>query len=167
MKNKSELQNETHLFASKAQHLFEEGFNCSQSVFLPFAGEFGLDRSTALKIAADFGGGIARTGNVCGAVTGALMALGLKYGNTDAGNSEAKELDRELAQSFITRFDAKHCSHLCCELLGCDISTPEGRETAKEKNLRDRSCMHYVHDAAEMVAEILHDPALGRLEKDS
>jgi C_GCAxxG_C_C family probable redox protein len=60
-------------------------FTCSAAVFSAFSGELGLDADTARKIACGFGAGISRTGNVCGAVSGAIMVIGLKYGKTEPG----------------------------------------------------------------------------------
>jgi hypothetical protein len=59
-----------------ANNLHNAGFNCAQAVFAALAPEFGLDQATAVKIAATLGGGIARTGETCGAVTGALLTIG-------------------------------------------------------------------------------------------
>ncbi len=77
--------------SERAIAYFKEGFNCSQAVFAAFAPQSGLEREMALRIAGTFGGGMGRLGEVCGAVTGALMALGLQYGCTDAQNAEGKE----------------------------------------------------------------------------
>jgi C_GCAxxG_C_C family probable redox protein len=65
---------------------FKEGFNCSQSVFSTYSRLFGLNHEVALKIAQGFGGGFARMGQTCGAVTGAFMVIGLKYGKVKAGS---------------------------------------------------------------------------------
>lgn len=66
-----------------ARELFKQGYNCSQSVFAAFCDETGLDTETALKIASSFGGGMGRLREVCGAVTGMFMVVGMKYGYTD------------------------------------------------------------------------------------
>lgn len=117
--------------------------------------EFGLDRELALKVAGAFGGGIARMGAQCGAVTGALMVLGLKYGKAKAGDEGARERTYELAREFVTRFESRHGSIVCRELLGYDLSNPEERAAAKEKGLFDTLCLQLVRDAAEMVGEML------------
>jgi C_GCAxxG_C_C family probable redox protein len=134
---------------------FDKGYACSQSIFSAFAEELGLDQELALKIAGPFGGGMGRKAETCGAVTGALMAIGLKYGAIDAADKETKEKVYELTREFLDRFEAHHGSSLCKELLGWDISTPAGHEAAKYRQLFSTLCPKYVADAAEIVEEIL------------
>lgn len=134
---------------------FKEGFNCSQSVFSAYASTLGLDQETALRIAAPFGGGIGRLGETCGAVSGALMVVGLHHALVNAGDKEAKErvyaLARELTDKFRTR--NKGCIK-CRDLLGCPIDTPEGRQRAREQGLFETLCPKFVRDAAEIVEEL-------------
>jgi C_GCAxxG_C_C family probable redox protein len=131
---------------------FSQNFNCAQSVFAVFAPQLGLDEHQALKLASPFGGGIARRGQVCGAVTGALMALGLDRGaDTPAGKEDAYRLGQE----FLQRFEARHSSILCRELLDIDISTPEGHQQAREKGLFKSRCPLFVGDAVEIAQEML------------
>ena len=96
-----------------AHSRFSEGFSCSQSVLAAFAPELGLDADAALRVSAAFGGGMGRTGGTCGAVTGALMALGLKYGATVA-DPVAKERTYALTREFIARFEARSRRHDMC-----------------------------------------------------
>jgi C_GCAxxG_C_C family probable redox protein len=134
---------------------FNQGFNCSQSVFVAFAEEFGLDREQALRVAAAFGGGIARTGGMCGALNGALMALGLKYGMTSVEHREAKEQTYGIAQEFVRRFAEANGVVTCRELLGHDISTPEGRQEIKELDLHNRVCNDLVIRTVELLEATL------------
>jgi len=135
---------------------FQDGFSCSQAVFSPYAEAMGLDKDTALKIAGTFGGGMGRTGQTCGAVTGALMALGLKYGAIDAMDKETKEQAYARVQEFAQRFATRNGDDLSCKaLLGCDISTPDGQKMAQELGLYKNVCPKLVKDAAEIVEEIL------------
>lgn len=140
--------------AELAAMRFQEGYNCSQSVFSAFAGRLDLPVDVALKIAAPFGGGIGRLGEVCGAVSGALMALGMAEGHT-APNPAAKERTYGLARAFIDEFRCRHGAITCRELLGCDIGTPEGQQQAREAGLFKQRCPLFVRDAAEIVAETL------------
>ena len=134
---------------------FEEGFNCSQSVFLAFAPTLGLDRETALRVAAPFGGGMGRTGETCGAVSGALMAIGLKYAQPDPDDKQPKEKTYELAKEFLNRFGARNNGCVKCrELLGCEIDTPEGQQRAREQGLFETLCPKFVSDAAEIVDQL-------------
>jgi C_GCAxxG_C_C family probable redox protein len=141
--------------------LFEEGFNCSQSVFAAHAPNFGLDRETALKMGGPFGGGVARMGEMCGAVSGALMALGLRYTSTHPEDTQSKEqvyaLSRELASRFAARNDG--CIK-CRELLGCDIGTPEGHQAARDQGLFKTLCPKFVRDAAEIAEQLCNDKEL-------
>ena len=120
-----------------------------------FGEEFGLDRELGLKVAGAFGGGMARMGETCGAVTGALMVIGLKYGKTKAGDEGAREKTYESVGEFMKRFKSRHGSLLCRELLGYDLSNPEERTTASEKGLFTTLCPQFVKDTAEILEEIL------------
>lgn len=134
-----------------AHDRFEQGYSCSQAVFSAFAPEFGIDDGTALKLASPFGGGIAQRGHVCGAVTGALMVIGLRGGNPDP---ESKEQNLVLPQKFIKRFEEKHGSLICRELTGYDVSDPEELQAARESGVFDSKCPGLVKDAVEIIAEI-------------
>jgi C_GCAxxG_C_C family probable redox protein len=127
-----------------------EGFNCSQAVFSTYAQ--GIDQETALKIASGFGGGMGRMGETCGAVTGAMMVLGLRFG-ADQPDREAKERVYARIREFADRFQARNGSTFCRDLLGCDISTPDGYEQAKI--LFPTVCPKYVRDACEILEEML------------
>lgn len=139
----------------QAVSCFKEGFSCTQAMLSTYGIEFGLDRETALKVAGAFGGGMGRMGETCGAVTGAFMVIGLKYGNTRAEDMQAKKKTYSLVKEFVDRFKSCNGSIVCRELLGCDISTPEGMELAKEKNLFATLCPKLVSDAAEIIEQIL------------
>ena len=132
---------------TQAVKLFEEGYVCSQAVFAAFSPELGLEKEQALKIGACFGSGM-RKGEVCGACTGALMALGLKYG-------ESKEKSNEVCVRFLEEFKNENGSYICNELLGCDIRKPEGVEFAVENNLFKELCPKMVESAAKITKEII------------
>ncbi|UCF04202.1 MAG: C_GCAxxG_C_C family protein [bacterium] len=139
----------------RAVKSFEEDFNCAQSVFSAFAPDLGLERETALRIATGFGGGMARMGSICGAVTGAFMAIGLRHGRTEAGDTEAKERTYALIREFATRFTERHGSIICRELIDCDISTPEGLRDAEDSGVFTEVCPNFVKDAATILDELL------------
>ena len=138
-----------------AAALFEEGFSCSQAVFTAFSGDLGLDRDISLKLSQPFGGGMAHLGEACGAVTGAFMAIGLKYGRTRAADLEARERTYALMRQVTDKFKGLHCSIQCRCLLGLDLGTEEGMKLAREKNLFKTLCAGYVRTAAEVLEEIL------------
>jgi len=141
----------------QAVNVFKEGSNCSQAVISVYAEDFGLSRENALKISRGFGGGMGRMAQTCGAVTGAFMVLGLKYGNADIHDKEAKERIYGLVREFARRFENRNSSIVCRELLGCDISKPEGAATAKENGLFASVCPKLVGDAAEILEEMMNE----------
>jgi C_GCAxxG_C_C family probable redox protein len=115
----------------------------------------GLDREQALRVAGAFGGGMARMGETCGVVTGSMMTIGLKHGKAKASDDEAKERTYGLVIEFVDWFKARHGSIVCRELLNCDMSTPEGLQKFKDRNLIETHCVKFIKDAAEMLEEIL------------
>lgn len=125
---------------TQAVESFTDGYLCSQSVLGAFCEELGLDKETALKLSLGFGGGFARCGETCGAVTGALMVIGLKEGTALKGDTAQKEATYKTVREFIERFKNDHGSILCRELLQCDISTPSGHTRAREEKLFDTVC---------------------------
>jgi len=141
--------------AEKAVALFKAGFSCSQSVFAAFSEDLGMDRNTSLKISQPFGGGMAHLGEACGAVTGAFMLIGLKYGRTKADDLAARDRTYAKMRQFTDRFKALHCSIQCRCLLGLDLGTEEGMRLAREKNLFQTICVKYVQDAATIVEDLL------------
>ncbi len=141
--------------SEQAAAVFNGGFNCAQAVFATVAPGLGLDAETAARTASAFGGGIARMGSACGAVTGALMAIGLARGAGRPEDKEAKEKAYALAREFVGRFKARHGSIVCGELLGCDMGTDEGRARAKALGLFDSVCPKLVADAVDILENML------------
>ena len=133
---------------------FANNTNCAQSVFAPFAKKLGLDVNGALKIATPFGGGIAHTGQICGAVSGGLMAIGLAKG-TDANNKANKDACYDLAEIFLNRFRELHCAITCLELLGFDLGDPAQSAKASQEMVFSQLCPKFVRDSSRIVAEIL------------
>ena len=134
---------------NEAIELFEMGYVCSQAVFAAFSPDLGLDKNQALKIGACFGSGM-RKGEVCGACTGALMALGLKYGESKAKSNEA-------CVKFLDTFKKENGSYICNDLLNCDITTQEGVDFAVENNLFKEVCPKMVESAAKITKEIISE----------
>ena len=135
-------------YIDNAVQLFGEGYRCSQAVFAAFSQDFGLSKEDALKIGACFGSGM-RKGEVCGACTGALMALGLKYGNDKAKSDE-------VCVEFLDEFKNENGSYICRDLLGCDISTEEGVKYARDNNLFKDFCPKMVESAAKITEKLLY-----------
>lgn len=138
----------------KALSYFSNNYNCSQAVFTTFAVEMGIDEELALKLATEFGGG-ARSGQICGAVSGALMVLGLKYGHCHSDNQEEKSRAYNLAVEFNKRFSKKNNSIVCKDLLGYDLTVPDEMAVIKEKKLFKTVCPKMVADAVEILEQLL------------
>ncbi|ADQ45646.1 C_GCAxxG_C_C family protein [Caldicellulosiruptor kronotskyensis 2002] len=138
-----------------AKEKFLSGFTCSQAVFSTYSTELGLDEKNAAKIACPFGGGLGSLGHVCGAVTGALMLIGLKYGSSEPKDKESKANAYSKVREFVKKFEERNKTIICKELLDCDISTPEGRKYAEENGLFKKVCPKFVKDAAEIIEEML------------
>ncbi|MHC5101340.1 MAG: C-GCAxxG-C-C family protein [Planctomycetota bacterium] len=139
----------------KATQLFNSNFICSQSVLAAFADKFGMDESDALKVASGFGGGIGCSGGACGALTGAVMVLGLCCCTTDPADKTTKiGLYRKVRQ-LTEEYKLRTGSTICRELMGFDMSTPEGDKMSKMPGAFDR-CDDFVRIAAEILEEMLN-----------
>jgi len=142
---------------TQAAETFRSGFNCSQSVLSVFAEDFGLTKDSCLRLASPFGSGIARRQETCGAVNGALMAIGVKYGKGEKGAEADKAHAYTLSQQLIAGFKERHQTICCFELLDkLDINTPEGMNEIQKRELFQRKCLIYVQDAVEMTETILN-----------
>ncbi|MGA2367491.1 MAG: C-GCAxxG-C-C family protein [Dehalococcoidia bacterium] len=142
--------------AEDARATFSKGFNCSQSVLAEFAEDFGLDRVMAYKIAASFGGGMGHMGKTCGAVTGAFMVIGLKYGMTAADGLQSHKAAFGKVREFAEKFKALHGSITCSELLGADFSKPGEFREAVKNGIPQRICPKLVEDAAAIVESLIN-----------
>lgn len=134
---------------------FQQGYACSQAVVAAFASQLGCSPEMALKAAAGFGGGLGRQAQTCGAVNGACIVIGLRYGSVDPADKDAKEFTYHTVREFCRQFRARHKTLQCRELLGCDISTPEGLAVAREKNLFTTQCPRFVGEAAEILEQLV------------
>ena len=132
----------------------EHIFNCAQSVFAALAEDLGLPRETALRISACFGGGM-RCGQTCGAVTGALMAIGMKYGSIKEDDMEGKRAAYEKSLPFIRAFQQRHGTLLCRELLGFDPANPEEAEKIAQLGLHDKVCVKLIAECVKDAEAIL------------
>lgn len=138
--------------ADRAEELFNQKYNCTQSVLMTFTDQGGMNEETAARLAACFGGGLARRGEVCGAVTGALMVLGILLAKP---TPEGKEGNYQLAQEFMHYFENRHGTLLCRHLIGCDLTNPEGRQQAEDTGVTRTICPALVRDAAAILEYML------------
>ncbi len=127
--------------ADQAENLFAKGYNCAQAVFGAFAGEAGMDDKTAMRVASSLGGGIAHTGEACGAALGMCLALGLAEGYDTDPDQDTKNAHnarvKTLMEAFRAAFDGR---------MDCDDMRVVGDRTV---------CVAYVRRAAELVEEAL------------
>lgn len=135
--------------------LLKEGCRCSQAVLGAFCEKLGMDKKVAMKISTGFAGGISRQGGLCGAVTGAIMVLGLKFGQAKAEDIGAKELTYYVVQEFTDQFKSRNGSINCTDLMSCDLSTPEGSKYFRDEKLNEKVCKRLVEDAEEILKELL------------
>ena len=143
-----------------ARENFESGCNCSQAVLLAFAPECGLDRETALRLASSFGGGFGRMRELCGAISGGGMALGLLRGYTDTTGDGAKKEHYRLIQTFCERFREAE-GHLRCQELLDKLAGEPGPEPGARtaEYYTQRPCGRLVARAADLVEELLAETA--------
>lgn len=141
-----------------AAQYHERGYGCAQSVLAPYAPDFGLSEEHALKLGTGFGSGMGRMCEVCGALTGAFMVLGLKYGKvfTD-GNRYGNETETtyRLVAELAQKFAARNGSIYCRELIGHDLSDPNERAKVVEAGLFKTTCGKCIRNAMELLEEVM------------
>lgn len=139
-----------------AQHIlatFNHGLNCAQTVLAIFAEKYGLNKELAYRLANGLGSGV-RSGDVCGAVSGAVLVIGLKYGQHAPDDLQTKANCNAKTDEFIRMFCSANGSIVCRELLGCDISTPEGLQTAQDKHLFETTCVEKIMNAITLLEDL-------------
>lgn len=141
--------------ADTAEKRFVEGFSCSQAIFSAFAETEGIDLDTALRIASSFGAGMARMGNTCGALTGGMMVLGLKFGRIVADDADAKEKNYRLVLEFVEKFNERFESCTCRDLLGFDPDSPEASQRFANEPELEKRCAGFVREASEILEDII------------
>jgi len=142
----------------RAVSLFEQrehGYSCSEAVVLANAAEFDLPCSLASKIACGFAGGMGGMAMTCGLVTGAFIVLGLRFGSESATDRKAKQRTWEAVREFTDRFNARNGSVVCRDLLGYDISTPEGNRQAAQDGRYLKVCPRLFRTTLEILEELL------------
>ncbi len=142
----------------RAEELFRKGYNCAQSVLLAFSDMTGLDEKTAAQLSSSFGGGLGRLREVCGAVSGACMVLGLVKGYSDPDDRQAKTAHYHLVQEFARRFKEQNGSIVCRELLS-GVQTLQGKdpEARTPEYYQKRPCPRLCRCAAEILDRMLDE----------
>ena len=146
--------------AERARALFYQGYNCAQAVFCAFAEDMGMDPETAARLSSSFGGGIGRLREVCGAVSGAEMALGYLRGYSDPEDHGAKLAHYEQVRELARRFQEKNGTIICRELLK-DVPVMPGGEPEKRtpEYYASRPCLRLVGEAAGILENMLAETA--------
>ena len=142
--------------SDKAKELFLEGYNCSQAVVGAFCEDLNLEFETAMKLSSSFGGGMGRLREVCGAVSGIFILVGLKYGYSNPKNKDLKSKHYKLIQDIANKFKESNGSIICRDLLNQKDSPishiPDDRT---EQYYKERPCTVLVEEAAKIAEEIL------------
>lgn len=139
--------------SEKAKELFLKGYNCAQSVSAVFADNYGINQNDILKMSCGFGGGM-RNAEVCGAVSGAVMVIGMKYGNGSMNSPDAKAFCYQKTVEFTNMFRKKNNSIICRELLGVDIFKDDGMKKAQDANLFQTTCIDMITDAVNILEQL-------------
>ena len=139
-----------------AKEYFLKGKNCAQAVLMTFADRAGLSEDEAFALASGFGGGIAKQGEVCGAVSGAAMVLSLIYGKPGNDPEAAKVLAEEKVDAFIKEFKTRKSSIICRDLIdGLEIGDADDRKEWADKNMKTYSCLPAVTTAVEILNDLV------------
>ncbi len=137
----------------KAESYFLQGYACSQSVLMAFAEETGIDIETAKKISSTFGGGMGRLRKTCGALTGAFMVIGLKYGNSKPDDMKTKLASYDMVRDLAKRFTEKHGTIECDKLL----QKYTNKATVEVRAHHHVICKNIVNDAVSVLIDILNE----------
>ncbi len=134
---------------------FLSGYNCAQAVLDAFRDEAGLDEDLALKISTGLGAGMGRKQEVCGAVTGGILVLGLRHGRGSRAAHTATEQTYLRTRALMDQFAARHGSCLCRQLLqGYDLSTEDGLRRAKADDVLNKVCRSCVQTVVEILERV-------------
>jgi C_GCAxxG_C_C family probable redox protein len=148
------MKRPTKHFQEKAEAYFKQDCNCAQSVLLAMQEYYGIPKNDLIpKIATAFGGGIGRRGSLCGALTGAIMAIGMKHGTNDTVLKE-KEKAYQIALKFYDQFSTECGSPFCRELIGYDLTDPKDLEKLRKSNVREEKCSRFVKKAVEILINL-------------
>jgi C_GCAxxG_C_C family probable redox protein len=137
----------------KGKAAFASGLYCAESVVMVIAEEEGIHSELLPGIATGFCSGLARTCNMCGAVTGGILALNLVFGRHSIEDSV--EANYTAVQTLLQNFEEAFGSLNCQELLGCDLGNQAGQQTFRENHLHLR-CREYTGKATEFARNIIN-----------
>jgi C_GCAxxG_C_C family probable redox protein len=145
--------NKKETLSKKATERFSGGYNCAQSVLLTIFEHWKGKNDLIPKIATGFGGGIGRCGSVCGALTGGVMAIGVRYG-TDEQSPEKRQKAYELSRKLYKEFENRHGSVFCKDLIGYDLSNPDDLKKARSTKVSEEKCPVFIRTVMECLIDI-------------
>ena len=143
----------------RAEELFMQGFNCSQSVAAAFADVYGYTEEQMLRVSAGFGAGIGRLRLSCGAFNAMALLAGLDCGSVTPGDREGKSYNYKVVQQLAERFREEHGSLICSELLRLKKGAPLTYEASERtaEYYKTRPCVRQIISAARIYAEYLEE----------
>lgn len=139
-----------------ASEYMKNGYNCAQSIIKVYANEVGMNQEDAVKMASALGGGVGRNGHICGAVSGAALIIGMKFGSTDPADFQAKEKAYNKTNELLEIFATENTSVLCKELIPYDMKNPDELKKAREAGVFAKQCPLYVLSAGRILETILY-----------
>lgn len=141
-----------NITVKKSLELFEGGFNCAEATLKAINDTYNINSPAVPRIATGLGGGIAKTGNICGALSGTILGLSLISGRDST--TEKQDEVYTLIQNFLTQFETEFGATTCPSLTGCDLKTEEGQKNFSLPERREK-CKNFVRRASEIATELL------------
>jgi C_GCAxxG_C_C family probable redox protein len=141
----------------KAKEFLNKDYHCAQALVGAFADEFGFNTQNILKLSTCFGAGM-RHGGLCGCVASAVMVCGMAYGISNPNDKELEVVGDKMAEEFYRRFYERMDGKVSCrDILGADISTPEGMAIIHRDGLKKKICPKVMETAIEVLDEVLEE----------
>jgi C_GCAxxG_C_C family probable redox protein len=139
-----------------AAEYMKKGYNCAQSILKAYAGDVGMNEEDAVRLASTLGGGVGRNGQICGAVSGAALIIGMKFGTIKPADFPAKEKANNKTNELLERFRAEHKSISCKELISYDLKNPTELQKARNAGVFIQKCPLFVLSAGMILESIIN-----------
>ncbi len=150
------MKNKNTLLKESAQANFASGFNCAESVLLAITKQLKIRSASVPKIATGFGAGVGKHGDICGALSGAVMAMGIVEGRINPKDQEAKTKIYAKIAVLMEDFKKEFGHTSCRDLTGCDLLTKEGQDKFSDYKIHEQICPGFVAFAAGKGMEIIN-----------
>jgi C_GCAxxG_C_C family probable redox protein len=141
--------------AAKASEYFDQGYNCAQSILLAMGETLGFGDDFTPRIAGGLGGGIGHEGELCGALTGGVLILGLCFSSNDPKDKTAKQMAYDRSSELMRRFAMTNGAKRCRDLTGVNMRTEEGMEAFRLLNVKSRICQGVLRNAVRQVFAVI------------